>query len=424
MENYYNMSLYGNTQDDITSSQYSAQDFMLTQNSYDLSRYTKENQGNSSNNLNALEIIKEEDIYSQAEQMFYENEKASLQKATFIEQNLANNFNNNASSNKAAIINNNSLINNSINNLNSNSFANIDNNAKNNYAPNKPSSYNNPNTAANNNANNANNNKGLNNNNNNFKVNNGSSAAANSNNNLSLIEEKFFLISQEIDKIEEQQKEDSLKKLNLTANNPNTNAIGKNQNNLAANKNQSTNNNNINNNTSLPANNNQNKFTHNAANNTNNNNQKANKLKNDLLNADPPANLNLKTKADFQTEKKQSAQKKNSSHFNDESLNLNTASSNSNNFVEELNQELFLKIKSATDVFLTEFDAYSNKINSLLANFKRVFLSDVNAVYRVLKEETAFIVSEEEKNRMIDEKIKFIFNEMMGVFNQISPKGI
>jgi len=435
MDNYYNIGLYGITQDDMTSSQCSAQDFMLTQNSYDLSRYNKDNLQN--NNSNTLDIIKEEDIFSQAEQLFFENEKASLQKAMYLEVNQANNANNKANLNKTGNI--------SSNNQNSNSFAN-DTCTKNGYAQSKPSG-NNAN-AGNSNANNASNNKAT---NNSFKANSGSSAATNNsscNNNSSggsLIDEKIYLISQEIDKIEMQQKEDSLKKLNLAGNISNSNSInsnsnnhngnGKIKNNLAANKNQPTNGNNNNNNNSSHGvtNNNANKFNNNNsnsslnpninnsanlsnnANNHNINNQKANKLKNDLLQADP--SLNLKAKADFNTEKKHSAQKNN---FSDESLDsLNYAS---DALAAELNRELFIKIKSASDIFLTEFDAFSNKIHIALENYKQVFLSDVNSLYQILNQETVYIVSEEEKNRLIDEKIKIIFNEMMGVFSQITPK--
>ena len=403
MDNYYNMSLYGSTQDDITSSQCSAQDFMLTQNSYDLSRYAKDNQIN--NNSNALEIIKEEDIFSQAEQLFYENEKASLQKATFIEQNLANNANNKANLNKGASNNN------SNNNLNTISFAN-DNCAKiNNYAPNKPSANNS--NAGNSNVNNANNKSA--NNAGNFKANNNCSSAASNN---SLIDEKIFLISQEIDKIEMKHKEDSLKKLNQPVNN---NGNGKNQNNFTINKNHTNNSNTYNNSTNGIANINTNKI-HNTLNQNsnipaNNNNLKANKLKNDLLQSDP--SLNLKAKADFNTEKKQSVQK---NDFYEDSFNLNISASHG--VSEELNQELLIKIKSVTDNFLNEFDTFSSKINNALDNYKRVFLSDVNVLYRILKDETVYFVSEEEKSRIIDEKIKIIFNEMMGVFSQISPKGI
>jgi hypothetical protein len=407
MDNYYNLSLYGTTQDDMTSSQCSAQDFMLTQNSYDLSRYTKDNQIN--NNSNALETIKEEDIFSQAEQLFYENEKASLQKSTYIDPNLTSNPNNKANFNKA--------INNNPSNY-PNNFSN-DYTGKNNNAPNKTSTNNVSNNLSNNNSNNINHNKNQN--------NAGNIMGNNSNCTINPIDEKIFLISQEIDKIEMQQKEESLKKLNLAAsnqnnnnNNFNNNPNAKNLNNLAVNKILTNNNNNnnsnsfANNNTNKPNSSNQN--ANSSGNFTNNpNNQKANKLSTDLMQVE--GNLNFKAKADFNTEKKQSVQK---NYLYDQNLNLN----NSDGIADNLNQELFLKIKSVTDNFLTKYDAYSNKIHNYLDNYKRTFLNDVNLLYLILKEETVYIVSEEEKNRVIDEKIKIIFNEMIGVFSQISPKGI
>jgi len=413
MDNYYNLNLYGNTQEELTSTQFSAQDF-LSQNSYDLNRYTNTNP--ISYLTNNLEIIKEEDIISQIEQTIYENERVSLKKADYIDQNYTNinNSNNNnhhlaknINSNRHTTINNNNEIIIPLTNENAENSNHINENIatnKNNINININNMHNHKISIHNNKIHK----NGV-----NVKIN--QSCIKNDINKPDdILDEKLIILSQEIDTIEMQQKEESMRKLGFNENVIN-NAITKDSNNFSK-----KNMNNINHefqNLQNICSSNVNKMASDANkvfSNENNNFTKNqfNKLKNDLI----PLDI-LREKSDIYTTKKP-----NNFHnefFIDEITNSNQKSEG---LADELDKELYSKIKNFTDNILYELDICLNTINKSIDNYKKKILNDVHFLYKILKEETHYIISEEEKNRMIDKKIKLLFDEMMFFLTHLTKK--
>ena len=320
-------SLYNTQENQSSDSQCTGMDFLQSQNSiFDLNRYVKEN-----NNSKNLEMIKEEEIFSQFDEKNLEHifESSKKKNNTCIKtSNLPININNNKYDNY-----NNQMIDNQKNNNQKNNFLNEENKNQ-------------------------------------------------------RIDQKITILSQEIDEIEFFQMEDSKSKqiLNLnqqnlpqmTSNNLNNNDF-KNKSNMNCDANTFVNYKNFANNSNFP---NEDKKSQRKINSLNNNELNNSKKKNDLINE---------------------------SKF----------SSNVENIYDNHNRDIYLKIQKISEDFLKDIDLLRGKFVDRLEKYKLKFLNDIDLIYKIIREDTCRIINEEEKNKLIDNKIQMLLKEMIGILSEI-----
>lgn len=317
-------SLYNTQENESSDSQCTGMDFLQSQNSiFDLNRYVKEN-----NNSKNLEMIKEEEIFSQFDEKNLEHifESSKKKNNTFNKSsNLPININNNKYDN-----NNNQMI----------------DNQKNNFLQTE--------------------------------------------NKNQRIDQKITILSQEIDEIEFFQMEDSKSKQNLNLN----------QQNLP----QMTSNN----------------FNNNDFKNNSNMNGDANTFVN---------NKNFVNNSNFPNDEKKSLRKiyslnnnnneLNNSKKKNELINESKFSSNIENIYDNHNRDIYLKIQKISEDFLKDIDLLRGKFVDRLEKYKLKFLNDIDLIYKIIKEDTCRIINEEEKNKLIDNKIQMLLREMIGILSEI-----
>lgn len=361
-------SLY-NTQEDVLDSQCNSLDFLQSQSSfYDLNRYVKEN----ASNVNNLEMIQEDVSKENDEFEFLGNGVGLDDNYPTQTQNLDMNFNSNISNN---LIKNISNI--KHDEINFNPVAN-------------KNTLNNINNNANNTINSTNNNQG-----NRYPKESEKQKKIIDMSRSNIFDEKIFLLTQEIDEIEKSQKDDfnnnNKKQDNLIQNNAFEN-IKNEQKNKDNNLNIAT--------TSMIASNNKNIHTE----------------KNFKMNS-KTENCTFKNLANNDTDKKISNSRQ-KLHLQQENTISNIAiNSNSS---DPYTDEIFEKIQNSTEIFINEYEILSNKLHSTLENYKVKFFKDTNLIYKILKEDTKKTISDEEKNRMIDQKIKILLSEMIGLLTEFS----
>lgn len=247
--------------------------------------------------------------------------------------------------------------------------------------------------------------------------------------------EKFQLVSQEMDDVIEEitkSKASSVNKLgvqatNGVANNINKQGIGQNQinqmnNGLHANNNPFLTNNNSTNQFMMTNNDLKNNYKNQQVSNSSNLQMKNNQMKGGMV-----SSSNNFIPNSYQNNLKNQS----STNFNNNTMktkgkistNNIYLSKTNNNFTPNTNYDSLTFLNTTEEMIANTMQTMEDlKTNfcSLVDKYKERFLVNAELLKEILFQETEFTIQEEEKNKVLDDRIETLFREMMNILNEFS----